>query len=96
MAAAVVVETVAGEHAGVFERGEKLRDRCGRDGGAAGELGADDLAVGDRLQRQVLRDGERWLVRGEQPFDPAAHQRRRAHERLRRLTAVRMVTRPRQ
>jgi len=62
LTAAVVVETIAGEHAGVFERGKKLRDRGRRDGGAAGELGAEGLAVGDRLQRQVLGDGERRIV----------------------------------
>lgn len=94
LSAAVVSETVAAEHAGVFERGEELRDRGWRDGGTACELGADDLAVVDRLQRQVLGDGEGWLVGGEEPFDPAADERRRANERLRRLPAVGMMTRP--
>jgi hypothetical protein len=91
---AVVVETIASEHAGTFERGKKLRDRRRRDGGAACELRADDLAVGDRLQRQVLRDGEGWLVGREQPLDPAADQWRRTNERLRRLTPIWMMTRP--
>ena len=94
--AAIVLEAAAREQAVFFEGGEQLRDCRGRDGGTAGELGSEDLSLGDRLQRQVLRDGERRIVRREQPIDPAADEWRRAYERLRCLTAADSVTRPRQ
>jgi hypothetical protein len=95
LAAAVVLEPLSGQQSGFFESREELRDGGRGDGGAAGELGADDLALADRLQREILGDGERRLVRGEQALDPAADQRRRADERLRRLAAVVMMTRAR-
>jgi hypothetical protein len=47
--AAVILEAAAREQAFVFQGGEQLRDRRGGDGGTAGELGADDLSLGDRL-----------------------------------------------
>ena len=49
LAAAVVGEALALEEAGLLERREELRDGGRRDGGAAGELGADDVALVDRL-----------------------------------------------
>ena len=91
--AAVVLETVAREHSGSFECSEELRD--GRRGhrGAAGELGSEDLAFGNRLQCQVLGDGKGRVVRREQTLNPAAHQRRSADERLGGLPAITVVRR---
>jgi hypothetical protein len=57
LAAAVGLECGAAEEAVVFERGEQLRDGCGRDGCSSGEFSADDLSVGDCLKRQVVGDG---------------------------------------
>ena len=91
--AAVVLETVAREHSGSFECGEELRHGRRRDGGTAGELGSDDLAFGDRLQCQVLGDGEGRVVRREQTLDPAAHERRGADKRLGGLPAIAVMTR---
>jgi hypothetical protein len=80
------------DEAGLLERGEQLGDRRGRDGGATGELRADHLALGDRLECQELTRRERRLVRGQQPLDPARGERRHATERVGRLftTLVRM------
>src|SRR5207237_1105488 len=64
-----------------------------RDGGAARELGADHLSVGDRLQRQILGDRQRRVVRSEHTLDPAADEWRSANELLRRLTSVGVVAR---
>jgi hypothetical protein len=72
-----------------------LRDRGRRHRGAPRELGADDVALIDRLQREVLRDGERRLVAAEQTLDPPADQRRRPRERLRRVAAAHVVARAR-
>ena len=88
-------KALALQQAGVFERREQLRDRGRRDGRAAGELGADHLTLTDGLEGEVLGDGQRRLVRGQQPLDPAADQRRRPHESLRSLAAVVVVTRAR-
>jgi hypothetical protein len=91
---AIVAEPVSRQHARVFEPGKELGDRGGRDGRAARELGAHDLPVTDRLQRQVLRNSKGRLVRSEQALDPAAHERRDADERLRGLTIGGMVAWP--
>ena len=91
----VISRAVAAHHPGLLERREELGDGRGRDGGTAGELGPHDLSIGDRLQRQVLRNGERRVVRSEQALDPAAHERRRPDERLRRLTSGGVVARAR-
>jgi hypothetical protein len=88
LAAAVVCKALALEQAGALERCEQLRDGGRRDGGAAGELGAEDLALTDGLQSEVRGHRLGWLVPGKQPFDPAADQRRRPDERLRCLVAV--------
>jgi hypothetical protein len=94
LAAAVVLEASACEEAVLFQPGEELRDGGRRDGGTPGQLGTYDLSFLDRLQRQVLHDRERRVVRGEQALDPAADERRRPRERLRRLTAAGVLTRP--
>ena len=65
LSAAVILEPPAGQHAALFEPSEQLRDGRRRDGGAAGELGADDLSLGDCLQGQVLGDGQWRVVRSE-------------------------------
>lgn len=96
MAAAVILEPAAANEIVFLKRGEELRDGRGGDGGAAGELGPDDLTVGDRLQGQVLGDGEWWLVGCEQALDPATRKGRRADERIRGLAAACVITRPRQ
>src|SRR5437867_2290493 len=88
LAAAVARVALALEQSYVHERCEQLRDGGRRNSGAPGELGTDDLALADRLQREVLGDGQRWFVPSKQPLDPAANQRRRPNERLRRLLAV--------
>lgn len=62
LAAAVVLEPCACNEVAVFERGEKLRDGSRGDRGAAGQLRADDLSLGDRLQGKVLSDCERRIV----------------------------------
>jgi hypothetical protein len=56
LAAAIVLEPGAREQSVILQRGEQLRDGGRGDRGAPGELGSDHLPVGDRLQRQVLRD----------------------------------------
>ena len=93
--AAVVRQPGAGQQAAVYERREQLRDGRRGDRRAAGKLGTDDLSLGDRLQRQILGDRQRWIVRGEQTLDPAADEWRSAGERLRRLAAADVLTRPR-
>ena len=95
LAAAIVVETAACQQAALLERGEKLGNGRRRDGGAAGELGADELSLADRLHCQVLGNGQRGVVRGEQTLEPAAHEGCCSDESLRRLTAADVMTRPR-
>jgi len=91
LASAILGEALAAEQAGVLERCEQLRDGGGRDSGAPGELGTDDLTLADGLQCEVLGDGQWRLVSGKQPLDPAADQRRRANERVRRLAGAGVV-----
>jgi len=62
------------------ERRKELRHGRRRDPGAPGELRADDVAVGDRAKGEVLRDGQRRVVRRQQPLDPSARKRRDAGE----------------
>ena len=92
MPPAVVLEAVAGQHAGVLERGEHLGYRRRRDGRATCELGADDLSVRYRLHGQILSDRERRVVRSEHALDPAADERGGTSEPLRRLASRGMVT----
>ena len=56
-------------------------------------LPADHLSVGDRLQRQILGDRERRVVRSEHTLDPAADERCSANELLRRVTSAGRVAR---
>jgi hypothetical protein len=85
LAAPVVGEPAAPDEPGGLEPGEELRDRRGGHGRTACELGPDDLALADGAEGEELRDRERRLVRGEQPLDPAADERSRARQRIRRL-----------
>lgn len=94
LSAPIIIQTAPGEHARVLECGEELGDRRRGDGRATGEPGADDLAVGDRLQGQVLGNREGRVVCGEQSLDPAADQRRRANQRLCGLPAVGVMSPP--
>jgi hypothetical protein len=95
LAAAVVVSAATCQESALFEGGEELRDGRRGNRGAAGELGADDLSLADRLQGEVLSDRQRRIVRGQQPLYPTAHERRRPDERLCRLAAADVMTGPR-
>ena len=58
-----------------LEGADQLGDRRRRDGGAARQVGADHLALGDCLEGQELAARERRLLRGEQPLHPAGRER---------------------
>jgi hypothetical protein len=96
LAAAVIFVTSSRDETALFKAPEQLRYRRRRDGGAARELRADDVALVDCLQREILSDCQRRVMRREQTLDPPAHERRRPHERFRRLSAADVVTRSRQ
>ena len=85
LAAAVRGRTEPSDQTGLLERRDELGDRRGRDGGATGELGADHLSLGDRLQRQKLARRERRMQRCEHALDPAGCDRSDAAERVGRL-----------
>jgi hypothetical protein len=91
LSAAVVGAGDACDQAAVFECSDELRDRSRGDSRAAGEFGAHELPVADRLKRQVLGNGEGWVVRREQALDPATDKRRRANKRFRSLPASDVV-----
>ena len=61
---------------GAGEPGEQLRDGGPRDPGAPRELGARDALGSDRAQCRELGQRQRWVMRAEQPLDPAADERR--------------------
>jgi hypothetical protein len=56
---------------GLHERGDQLRDGGTGYARAAGKLSARHLSAGDRAEREVLRDRQRRLVRGEKTLDPS-------------------------
>lgn len=63
----VVAATVVGgagalEQTGGLEASEQLGDGGWGYGGTAGQLGADQLALGDRAKREVLGESEWWVV----------------------------------
>ena len=66
----------------IRQRGHQLRGRGTGHAGATRQLVDRHLLARDRAQRQVLRRGQRRLVRGQQPLDPPRRQRRDRHQRL--------------
>ena len=87
----VIDAAFAPDEAARLEPGQQLRDGRGRDGGAPCELGADDVALVDRLEREVLRDASAAACGRKQPLDPAADERHGAGERIRGVTAARAM-----
>jgi hypothetical protein len=67
----------------IGQPGHELRD--GRPGYASApcELRTGHSLLCDRAQREELRDGQRWLVPGEQPLDPTVDEWRDGNERFR-------------
>jgi hypothetical protein len=57
----------------------------------SGEIGPDGVAFGNCLQHEVLSDGQRRIVRGKQPLDPARCQQGDPTKSLSRLTSVGLV-----
>lgn len=80
LAAAVVPTRGALDQAGVAQGCDQLGDGGARHTGPPSKLGAPDVLLGDRAQRQVLARGQWRLVVCEQPFDPAGHERGDAEE----------------
>ncbi len=69
----------------LFEPGKQLGNRRRGHRSAAGEVGADDVILGDRLQDGVLGRGQRRVVSREEAFHPSARQRGDPRQRLRGL-----------
>ena len=87
LAPSVARQALPLEQAPRLETADELGDRGRGDGRAPGQVGPEHVAGADGLEHEVLRDGERRGMGGEQPLDPAAHERRRARERRRRIAA---------
>jgi hypothetical protein len=80
LAAPVRRGTEPADQTGLLQGCDELGDRGGRDSGAPGQLRADHLTLGDRLQREELARRERRLVRRERALDPAGGERGDAPE----------------
>ena len=92
VAASVVAGAGAVEQVRVLEAGEHLGDGGGRDGGAACQVRADQLALGDGVKREVLGVGERRVVSGQQSLHPATDEWGDAAERFGRVFAAPRAT----
>jgi hypothetical protein len=82
LAAAVLLGGPPVKEPSVRQCGHQLRSGGAGHSGAACQLVDRYLLAGDRAQRQVLRRGQRRVVRGQQPLDPPCRQRRDRHQRL--------------
>ena len=70
------------EQPGPGQPGDQLRDRGLRHAGPPCELHSEHRLVVDRAKGEVLRNGKRRIVRGEEPLDPAGRQWRNPDQRI--------------
>jgi hypothetical protein len=83
--AAIVDRLMSRKQIRVDQACHELRDRRPGNARAQREFRARRSLLGDRSQREELRDRQGRFMPSEQPLDPTADERRYGHQRFRSL-----------